>query len=90
MPASSSPFAPPPAAPSPLVSFGDSVAAACVPLWQAAQPTLRILPLWLKPRGVCASLPTPASPAALYKDPNFPMTNGRVHHLDVKHGEGAC
>ena len=27
--------------------------------------------------------------AAIYKDPNFPLTaDGRVHHLDVKRGEG--
>lgn len=27
---------------------------------------------------------------AVYKDPNFPMADGRVHHLDVKAGEGVC
>jgi hypothetical protein len=28
--------------------------------------------------------------SGIYKDPNFPMTDGRVHHLDVTHGEGTC
>lgn len=30
------------------------------------------------------------SASGIYKDPNFPMADGRVHHLDVTHGEGMC